>query len=292
MKVYTIQVSEDIRPSSLFALIRRMLPELPEYVVREAFEKRDVKMNGIRAGKKEPVIAGSCVQLYTRYEPQEKQLEIIYDDANVLVIRKPAGISCDKDEKGGKTAAEWAQAFLAKENQARAAALFPCHRLDNQTEGLLLLAKGPWVQEALMDAFRERKIHKAYTCLTRGTPKKQHEYLRAYLLKNAEQGRVRIVNEPEYGSREILTEYEVLQSGEAAKLRVILHTGRTHQIRAQMAAIGHPLLGDDVYGDRAFNKQHKAKRLMLCATELSFDLEGELAYLNKKHFTVTPFFEE
>ena len=288
MKVYTIQVLEDIRPTSLFALIRRMLPELPEYVVREAFEKRDVKMNGVRAGKKEQAIAGSCVQLYTRYEPQKPQLEIVYDDENIMVIRKPAGISCDRDDKGGKIAAEWAQALLPQES--RAPVLLPCHRLDNQTEGLLLFAKDPAVQEELMDAFRERKIHKAYTCLTRGTPKKQHEYLRAYLVKNAEQGRVRIVDEPKFGAREVLTEYEVLQSGEVARLRVTLHTGRTHQIRAHMAAIGHPLLGDDVYGDRAFNKEHKAKRLMLCATELWFTLEGRLDYLNDKHLTLTPFF--
>ncbi len=289
MKRYTFRVPADIRETKLFALVKRMLPELPDYVIRQAFDKRDVKAGGARVGKDAWAVSGADIELYTPYAALETTVQVLYEDGNVLVVRKPAGVSCEADEKGGKTIAEWVGEWLQAKDPAAPLPLM-CHRLDNQTEGLLLLAKGEEAQRELIRAFQQGQIHKEYACLVKGAPKPPHRTLEAYLLKDAALGRVRVISGPAHGARSIKTEYEVVEAGEVSRLRVTLYTGRTHQIRAQMAAIGHPVLGDDWYGDRAFNRRYKAKRLMLCAVALSFSIAGALEYLNAHRFVVEPFF--
>ena len=289
MKRYTFSVPREILPTRIDALVRRMLPELPEYVVRAAFEARDVKMDGIRISREEIVREGAEIQLYTRYEGKKNRLELLYEDENLLLVRKPSGVSCEADSKGGKTVPEWAGTLLRKADASAKDPLL-CHRLDNQTDGLLLMAKNEKVQGQLWEAFEKRQIHKAYLCLVRGTPAEKHAFLKAYLWKDAKQSRVQIFEKPKKGTLEILTEYEVIKPGAVCRLRIVLHTGRTHQIRAHMAFVGHPLLGDDAYGDRSFNKLHRTKQLALCAAELWFSMEGELKYLNEKHFQINPLF--
>lgn len=289
VNLYTFIVPADVSPTRLLPLVKRMLPELPEYAIRETFEKRDVKMDGVRAGKDDTAKAGARVQLYTRYAGNAKEVPILYEDEYLVIVRKPIGVSCEADARGGKTIAELSFEALRKKNPSAKPPL-PCHRLDNQTDGLLLLAKDENTQSELMAAFKHRQIHKVYCCLVQGAPKESHGLLTAYLIKDAALGRVTVVPEKRRGAARILTEYEVMERGGVSRLRVTLHTGRTHQIRAQMAAIGHPLLGDDVYGNRAFNREHRAKRLMLCATELSFSLTGSLQYMNGKSFSIEPLF--
>ena len=289
MKLYTFFVPADAQAGRLLGYVRRMLPELPEFAVREAFEKRDVKVNGTRVGRDARIVPGAEIKVYAREIAARPLIKTLYLDENVMVVVKPAGVSCERDAKGGKTITGLAlEALLASEPGALEPVL--CHRLDNQTDGLFLLARNAAAQEALETAFRKRQVHKEYTCVVRGTPTPAHCVLRAYLRKDAQHARVRILPHEERGAQTIVTEYTVLEAGECARLAVTLHTGRTHQIRAHMAFIGHPLLGDDQYGDRAFNKAHRAKRLMLSATGLSFALEGKLNYLNQKTFTVQPEF--
>ena len=284
MKLYTFQIPHNARPGRLLPLAGRMLPEVPEYLLREAFRKRDGKINGQRAGMDAEIIPGAQISIYTR-EVEQKRIDIpvIYEDENVLVVHKPSGVSCEPDSKGGKTLTQLLQTPDRQEPLL-------CHRLDNPTEGLVLLAKSENIQQLLQDAFRQHQIHKTYTCLVRGTPSHAHAVLRHYLLKDAKKARVRVVGHDVPGAKEIITEYTVTQTGECSRLSVRLHTGRTHQIRAHMAFMGYPLLGDDQYGDREFNKQHKTRKLMLCASELRFTLEGQLQYLNKLVFTCKPSF--
>ncbi|MEG0269716.1 MAG: RluA family pseudouridine synthase [Clostridia bacterium] len=289
MKLYSFTIPWDAREGKLLPYVKRMLPELPDYAIREAFDKRDVKVNGRRAGRDETVLAGAEVKIYTRELARRSLLRFVYEDENLLVVGKPAGVSCEEDEKGGKTVVQLAYEQMLQGNPLAKEPLL-CHRLDNPTDGLLLLAKNEDVQTALMDAFRQRQIHKSYTCLVRGTPDPSHEVLRAFLIKNASEARVYITPNARANALPIVTEYTVLEAGECARLHIDLHTGRTHQIRAHMAFIGHPLLGDDKYGDYAFNKSHKASRLMLTATELHFELEGALQYLNAHTFTYPPEF--
>jgi len=154
----------------------------------------------------------------------------------------------------------------------------------------LLLAKHGHAQAELMEAFRLHTVHKTYTCLVKGEPRPPRDILEAYLIKDVRLGRVRVTNQPLPGGRAIVTEYRVLEAGQVSRLEVRLHTGRTHQIRAQLAAIHHPVLGDDLYGDRAFNRAQRARHLKLCASGLSFTLAGDLAYLNELSFSIDPMF--
>ena len=290
MKLYTFTVAPNAQGGRLYAYARRMLPDVPEYVLREAFQKRDVKVDGQRVNMSASVLPGSTVQIYAREtEAKAVEIPIVYEDEYVLVAVKPAGISCEADAKGGRTLPQLLHAQMQKKNPEAQEPLL-CHRLDNPTEGLIVLAKTVDAQQALQDGFRQRMIHKEYTCVVQGTPKPEHRVLSDYLLKDARRGEVRIVPEERPGAKPVITEYTVLEGGECARLRIRLHTGRTHQIRAHMAYIGHPLLGDDQYGDRAFNKLKKARRLMLCSTCLRFEMEGRFSYLNAHSFTCKPSF--
>lgn len=290
MKLYTFTIPEKAPEGRLFAYARRMLPEAPEYALREAFQKRDVKLNGKRVDLSAAILPGAEVRIYAREtRPPKPLIAVMYQDENVLVVVKPAGVSCEPDAKGGKTLTQLVHEQLLEGNATACEPLL-CHRLDNPTQGLMLLARTPQAQESLQNAFRERQIHKEYTCVVRGTPTPPHAVLEAYLQKDALQARVRVTAHAAPGAKRIVTEYTVMQPGECARLLIWLHTGHTHQIRAHLASIGHPLLGDDLYGDRALNKRLKARRLMLCATGLSFSLEGSLAYLNEHTFGCEPSF--
>lgn len=290
MKLHMFTVASNAQAGRLYAYARRMLPDVPEYAIREAFQKRDVKVDGQRVGMNAMLVPGAEVRIYTRdLEVRAVDIPVVYEDENVLAAVKPAGISCEADAKGGKTLSQLLHAQMLKADPDAKEPLL-CHRLDNPTSGVIVLAKDESVQLELQDAFRNRQIHKEYTCLVRGTPEKKHQVLTHWLIKDAAKARVRVLAEERPGAKKIITEYSVLEAGETSRLLIRLHTGRTHQIRAHMAYIGHPLLGDDEYGDREYNRSHKCRKLMLCSTRLTFSLEGRLSYLNDKEFTCKPAF--
>lgn len=288
MKRYTFVVEENARGTRLLNHARRMLPELPEHALREAFQKRDVKVDGVRVSLSAMAQPGSQVDIYAR-EDRERAVPIVYEDENLMVVFKPAGVSCEPDRRGGAVLTQLLQRQMMRADP-RAQEPLLCHRLDNPTEGLLLLAKTPQMQQAAQDAFRMGQIHKEYICVVGGTPSPQRAVLRAWLLKDALHARVRVIPQERAQAKRIVTEYEVLEAGACARLRIRLHTGRTHQIRAHMAFAGHPLLGDDQYGDRELNRRMKARRLMLCAVRLQLDADGPLAYLKGRAFEANPSF--
>ena len=266
------------------ACLRRFLPELSPQTVRACFQRRDVKLDGRRVKPDARVAAGQLVQVYCM-EERADPVDVVYEDEDVLLVNKRAGVSVEPDDGAGPSLTELAHRHLLLRDPA-APPPRPCHRLDNQTCGLLLMAKTPEAEEILVRAFRERTMDKRYICLVRGMPKPPAATCRAYLLKDAQAARVTILDHPVPGARAIATAYETLEPGAVSRLRVHLLTGRTHQIRAHLAALGHPLLGDDVYGDRAFNRLHHARRLMLCAASLTLDTGGALPQLDGKTFSV------
>jgi len=281
MRVYEAVVPREAEGMRLDGYIASSMPLLPARAVRDAFDRRDVKMDGRRSPADAPVAAGARVRLYTDWEIE---LPIVYEDAHVLLINKPAGISSDDDGRGGMTVLT-----LMTDRAQGAYAPRLCHRLDNPTCGLLLLCKDDESQRLLLSAFRERRMEKIYQCLVRGEMRPREDTKEAFLVKDAKQARVRIVTHETPGALPIATRYETLDfDGEVSRLRVTLLTGRTHQIRAHMSFLSHPILGDDKYGDRALNRRLKARTLKLCATEMTLYPGGALSHLDGRTFTVDP----
>ena len=272
--------------------VRAMLPDLPESVIRRIFADRDVKLDGKRVSYNEAVRAGQALKVYVpdtlmSGSASVPPLDVIYEDNDVLLVNKRAGISVEPDAHGGTTLTDLCIEYVRQKDPEA----FPpaaCHRLDNKTSGLCLFAKNPQALEILQDVFRNRKLEKYYICLVRGIMKPPQAVCSAWLVKDALHARVRITDHPEPDARPVTTGYETLVSGPVSRLRVHLITGRTHQIRAHLAALGHPILGDDLYGDRDFNRREKARSLRLCAVSLCLDTGGQLPLLDNRTFSIDP----
>ena len=281
MRVYEATATEKAEGMRLQQYIAQAMPLLPAHVARDAFARRDVKLDGKRAGRDETVLAGSAVRLYTDFEAA---IPVVYEDENILLVNKPAGITCDQDEWGGMTVLS-----LLTERSRGAYRPRLCHRLDHTTCGLLLLSKNDESEQLLLDAFRGRKMEKIYECLVRGEMRPEADTKTAFLVKDAKRATVRIVTHETPGAVPIATKYESMGfDGTLSRLRVTLLTGRTHQIRAHLSFLSHPLLGDDKYGDRALNRRLKTTELKLCATELTLFAGGALSYLDGKTFRIEP----
>ena len=280
MKKYHWIITEYEPGTGLKQYLQQMMPLFPPHEIRDILKKRDVKINGQRIGKETMLRPGDQIQVFTAFSPT---LPVVYEDEHILLINKPAGISCMDDGRGGMTVLSLMEEYAQGAYRPRL-----CHRLDHITSGLLLLAKDDDSENCLLDAFRERKLEKIYHCLVRGEMRPKAALKEAYLLKDSEAAKVRIITHATPGALPIATEYETLSfDGTLSRLRVTLHTGRTHQIRAHMAFLSHPILGDDKYGDRALNKRLHAGGLKLCAAELTLHAGGCLCYLDGKTFSIT-----
>ena len=290
LKSLTIPAAAEGQKLGIF--LRRALPALSESTIRRAFASRDVKLDGRRVPADTVLRAGQELKVYLPDTAEADASpaappEIVYEDDSVLLVNKRAGISVEKDARGGVTLTDLCASYMA----AKDPSAFPpaaCHRLDNRTCGLCLFAKTPEALAILQDAFRRRSLEKYYVCLVRGVMKPSSAVCHAWLVKDPLRAEVRITDRQVPGARPIVTGYETLVSGPVSRLRVHLITGRTHQIRAHLAALGHPVLGDDLYGDREFNRREKARSLKLCAVSLKLDTEGRLPGLDGREFTIAP----
>ncbi len=287
MAVLSVTVPPEARGERADAFVRRYLPELPETTVRASFSRRDVKADGRRIPKDTRLLPGQVLQVYYPDAPLQDPLEVIHEDADVLLVSKRPGISVEKDDGGGLSLTELCarHVHLTDPDAPVPAA---CHRLDNKTSGLCLFAKNENALAILQDVFRAHTLEKDYECLVRGQPKPPAAVCQAWLVKDARRAMVSVHDQPVPGAKRIITGYETLQGGSVSRLRVHLLTGRTHQIRAHLAALGHPILGDDLYGDRALNRARKARSLCLCAVSLQLDTGGRLPALDGRRFTVRP----
>ncbi|MBQ7887833.1 MAG: RluA family pseudouridine synthase [Clostridia bacterium] len=279
----------------LSQLLVQAAADVPMWAIKEAMKKRDVRIDGVRVGGDVRVHAGQEIRVFwpksvVSAKAQEKtpqRPEIVFEDVRVLLINKPQGLQSQNEDAplSGDSALTRVLAYL-KAKDGKTDCVHLCHRLDVQTGGLLLFAKDDEAFESAMQAFSERTFQKFYTCRVKGCPAKQEAVMHAFLRKDAQISRVSVTDYPARGSMEIVTGYRVIQPGEQALLEVELITGRTHQIRAHLAHIGHPILGDDKYGDRMLNRQLGVRRQQLWATRLVFQAEGALSYLNGRSFSV------
>ncbi len=233
-------------------------------------KNKEIKVNGVKVGKDVPLQNGDEVCYYLTKKQEEKPAFYpVFEDENVLLIDKESGVN-----------SEAVYAALAREKEC-----YFIHRLDRNTRGLMVFALNAKTADSLMQAFKEKRVEKIYHALCFGSFERGKEVLQGYLRKDEKCAMVKVFDKPTNGAEKIVTEYEVLDRyPDKTKIAVVLHTGKTHQIRAHFAHIGHPLVGDMKYGDSERNKALKVARQCLVAKSLRFDLEGEWAYLCKKTF--------
>jgi 23S rRNA pseudouridine955/2504/2580 synthase len=268
--------------------LRKACPKLPQSLLYKAFRRRDVKQNGRRIPPETVLQCGDTLAVYLPddcFEPAQRTAlralpppVICYEDAQIAVMKKPLNLPVHADGKGSSdTLIARFLYFLAQKGEydpAQEQSFTPalCNRLDRNTEGLVIGAKTAASLREVNALIRNGSVQKQYLCITAGIPPKAHDTVTAYHRREPGQS-AEIAGAPREGFRRIVTEYELLQKHDGlALLRVTLHTGRTHQIRAQMAALHCPVLGDPRYGDSAANRSFHADHQLLAAYALTLDV--------------------
>ncbi|MBQ8095455.1 MAG: RluA family pseudouridine synthase [Clostridia bacterium] len=280
---------------SLSDYLRIAVDDVPLRIIRDVIRTRNAKVDDIRITGDPILKAGQKLTVYwpkTYLQTLNTCMPpIVYEDEHILVIDKPYGLMSQSESSHavGNNALDLIRNAL-NQREIPPETCVLCHRLDVMTGGLLLFAKDADSAEAGLSAFENRDIEKIYTCDVKGCPAQAHAVLEAWLRKDERAAQVSVTDYPAHGAVPIKTGYRILKSGENARLEVELFTGRTHQIRAHLAHIGHPILGDDKYGDRMLNRRLGLRHQLLWATRMTFHTSGILAYLNGKSVeTVYPY---
>ncbi len=283
VRMFTVPPEAD--SCRIYRFLRKYFPELPERFLRDAFSRRDVRVNGKKSGKEIQVFTGDQISVFFPESALSDPLSIVFENSDILLVDKQPGISVEPDAGGGITLTDLCRRHVLS---ADAGAYPPraCHRLDHRTGGLCVFAKNENAMNIITDVFRKRTLEKYYECLVKGIVKPPSAECRAFLVKDSSRSRVSVLDHPVPGAKRIITGYETLTAGNITRLRVHLITGRTHQIRAHLSALGHPILGDDLYGDRIFNRENKARFLCLYAVSLKMNTQGRLPELDNILFSV------
>jgi len=240
--------------------VRRAWPMLPNHAARDLLKRRDVKRDGARLGAADVVRGGDELVLYLPDKFSPGPAELAFEDVGLVAAVKPQGLPVDVDQDG-----IGADTLLTRLRSAYPTAQL-CHRLDAATGGLVLAALTDEVCAQALDTFRNHHLRKKYVALAKGGFDRREGVLRDWLIKDAKQSTVRVAAKEQKGAKPIETRYRVVdEKNGIARVELEPVTGRTHQLRAHMAHYGHPLLGDDKYGDRAFNKSGPGPLCLWCA---------------------------
>lgn len=310
MQMKELNVKANDAGQRLDRFVGKAVPLLPEALLQKYIRLKRIKLNGKGAKRDARLNVGDVLQLYINDEffekPREEnsylkvgtpKLSIVYEDENILLADKKAGILCH-------SAGAWdyntlianIQAYLAqkgewkpREENSFVPAL--CNRIDRNTGGIVIAAKNAEALRVINEKIKAREIEKYYLCAVNGRPKPASGRLEGYIFKDASKNRVYIRDTPEKGAKTAVTEYRTLcSSGRLSLVECRLLTGRTHQIRAQAAHAGWPLLGDGKYGSERFNRDFGEKGQALYSYKLVFDFSsdaGTLNYLRGKRFVVS-----
>ena len=306
MKEFTIGKND--AGQRLDRFLGKAVPLLPASLAQKYIRIKRIKLNGGRAERDTRLNTGDVLQLYINDEffdkPREDnafltvatpKLNIVYEDEHILLVDKRPGLAVHPHDGAeyGRTRIDHIQAYLYQKREWRPReenAFTPalCNRIDRNTGGIVIAAKTAEALRVMNQKIKDREMDKRYLAIVEGTPKPAKGSLKGYLFKDAKKNRVFVTNTPQPGSKSCQTNYRVLASEKGLSLvECELITGRTHQIRAQFAHAGHPLLGDGKYGklDKRFDRTYQA----LYSYKLTFTFTseaGELEYLNGKSFQV------
>ena len=278
MKTQTFTVKQKTNVSSL---LKANLLGAGYVFVQQILKRKDVKVNGVRVNRDVALAVGDVVQIYypddalRTWQPYRK----VWEDDNVAVVFKSQGI--ETSSPNGENTLERLLGYTA------------VHRLDVNTEGLVIFAKNSVAETALLDAFANGQVHKTYLALCFGTLNKSPVTLTGFLSKDKDSGTVVIEKTKQPGALPVKTVVEYVRpKGEFSLIKVRPLTGRTHQIRAHLATIGLYIVGDGKYGKAELNRLYHQNKQCLCATEIEFAFPPQslLYYLNGRKFTAEPTF--
>lgn len=310
MKLITVHKQEE--GQRLVKLLGAYLKEAPNSFFYKMLRKKNITLNGKKADGTEKLKCGDEIRLFLsdetyekfagKVQPKEKfpmaKLNIVYEDSNVILINKPAGMLSQKSVPSDVSLNEYLLGYLEKSGQwkqeeSKAFRPSVCNRLDRNTSGMMICGKSMAGLQQMAALLKDRSLHKYYLCLVKGVMT-ESQHLEGYLLKDENSNQVKIFQKETEGAAHIITEYEPLYTdGEATLLKVTLVTGKSHQIRAHLSSIGHPIIGDPKYGDRKvnafFRETHGIKNQMLHAWKLTFpELAEPLDNLSEKSFEAEP----
>ena len=304
----TLTIEKNDAGQRLDKFLTKRLPNLPQSLLYKYIRTKRIKRNGKRAQIADRLAQGDTIELYihddffARGAPQydflraAKKLDIVYEDDNLLLLNKKVGLLSHPDEtEYVDTLIGRVKRYLYEKGEydpSQEQSFTPSlvNRIDRNTCGIVMAAKNAEALRELNRIVKTRQIDKLYLCVVHGKPAKETDILEGYLLKDEKKNRVQVLRAPRDGAKEIRTQYRVLDTyRDLSLLEVRLLTGRTHQIRAHLASVGCPLLGDGKYGKGELDRKYGYKKQFLCAYRLTFRLTGNesaLSYLDGKTFSL------
>lgn len=313
MKEFVINANDSGQRLDKF--LTKACPNLPKSAMYKGIRTKNIKRNGKRCEISDRLCQGDVIRLYLSDEffTEEKtqldflrvpaDIDIVYEDENILLCDKKCGIVVHEDDSNtNDTLINRILHYLYKKGEydpENENSFTPalCNRLDRNTGGIVICAKNAQSLRVLNQKVKDRELSKKYLCLILGCPQKKSDTIKAYLEKNESTNTVYVSDKKTDKNKTIITKYDVLKTnGKLSLVEVDLITGRTHQIRAHMAYIGHPLLGDGKYGINRTNRDYNIKTQALYSYKLKFEFKTDadiLSYLDGKEFTVkNVWFEE
>ncbi len=295
----SLVVNKKYDNKKLNAFLLDTFKDLSMNTLYKALRKKDIRINDKRVSENVIIHEGDTITIYisddllcpNNNENMKKEIlsNIVFEDNNILIVNKPSDLETVSNKNNETTLTTILKSYNNN--------LEPCHRLDRNTIGLVIFAKNKEALKILFDKFKTREITKIYQCVVYGLLKNKERTIESYLFKDEKKSKVYIIDEPKEKYQKIITSYKVLKEDNKKNislLEVTLHTGKTHQIRAHLAHIGHPILGDGKYGKNEINKEFKLKTQLLCACKIKFEFtteSGILSYLNNQTFTINPNFK-